>query len=102
MKDDWNPEKYNKHARFVSDLAVDLVDLLELEGDESVLDVGCGDGVLSLKVQKRCRSLLGIDASSQMVEKAVQNSIKAEVLDVCEMDFEDEFDTVFSNAAYTG
>ncbi len=99
MKNSWNPIDYDKHARFVSDLALDLIDLLELRGEERVLDVGCGDGVLSLEVQKRCKSLLGIDASSQMVRKALQNGINAKVLDVCEMDFEDEFERVFSNAA---
>ena len=99
MKNSWNPKDYDKHARFVSDLALDLVDLLELRGEERVLDVGCGDGVLSLEVQKRCKSLLGIDASSHMVRKALQNGITAKVLDVCELDFEDEFERVFSNAA---
>jgi len=99
MKDNWDPEKYDKHARFVSDLAMDLIELLELKGDERVLDVGCGDGALSSEIRKKAKDLIGIDQSPQMVKKAIQNGINAKVLDICDMDFRDEFDAVFSNAA---
>ena len=41
----WNPEQYEKNARFVSDLGMPVVTLLEPRAGECILDVGCGDSL---------------------------------------------------------
>lgn len=46
----WSPERYEKHARFVSDLGMPIVELLAPRPGERILDLGCGDGALTAKL----------------------------------------------------
>ena len=41
----WDPERYARNARFVSDLGMPVVHLLAPRPRERILDLGCGDGV---------------------------------------------------------
>jgi len=43
----WCAEGYDKNARFVSDLGMPVVELLNAKSGERILDLGCGDGVLT-------------------------------------------------------
>jgi 2-isopropylmalate synthase len=94
----WNAEKYRKHAGFVSDLALPVVELLNPKEGEKILDLGCGDGVLGLEIAKYGTEVVGIDASENMVVKAKENGLNAKLISVTDMPFEQEFDAVFSNA----
>lgn len=94
----WNPERYATHARFVSDLGRQLVELLAPRAGERVLDVGCGDGALTERlVAAGCR-VVGIDSSSAQVRAARARGLDARVADAAALGFEGEFDAVFSNA----
>ena len=44
---DWQAERYARNARFVADLAMPVVDLLDPRPGERILDLGCGDGALA-------------------------------------------------------
>ena len=46
----WNTEKYEKNARFVSDYGIDVISWLDPKPHEYILDLGCGDGVLTKKI----------------------------------------------------
>jgi 2-isopropylmalate synthase len=94
----WNPDIYKAHASFVSDLAMPVVDLLAPKEREYILDLGCGDGTLALEIQKRGAIVKGVDMSANMVEKAKAKGIDANIADIMQLSFEDEFDGVFSNA----
>jgi trans-aconitate methyltransferase len=48
----WDPERYARHARFVSDLGEAVVELLVPRSGERILDLGCGDGVLTEKLSQ--------------------------------------------------
>lgn len=43
----WDPERYARNARFVAELGAPVVDLLAPRAGERILDLGCGDGVLT-------------------------------------------------------
>ena len=95
----WNPEQYGKNARFVSDLGMPVVELLSPQSGERILDLGCGDGALSLKlVDLGCR-VVGVDSSAEMIRAAKSLGLDANVADGQSLIFDNEFDAVFSNAA---
>ncbi len=94
----WNADRYNKHAHFVSELALPVVALLDPKEGEKILDLGCGEGRLGLEIAKHGAEVYGVDLSQEMVSQARANGLEAEVMSVTEMPFEQEFDAVFSNA----
>jgi trans-aconitate methyltransferase len=94
----WNPEQYGKNARFVSDLGMPVVELLSPQSGERVLDLGCGDGALSLKlIDLGCR-VVGVDSNAEMIRAAKSVGLDAYVMGGQSLIFENEFDAVFSNA----
>ena len=95
----WNAQQYSEHARFVSDLGLPVVELLAPSRGERILDLGCGDGVLTKKlVDLGCR-VVGVDASAEMIAAAKALGLDARVVDGHALQFNSEFDAVFSNAA---
>ena len=95
----WSSRTYAENARFVSDLGYAVLNLLAPGPGMRVLDLGCGDGALSQKITRTGAELVGVDTSEDFL-----NAARARGLDVRQMsgealEFENEFDAVFSNAA---
>ncbi|MDK2743771.1 MAG: class I SAM-dependent methyltransferase [Nitrospira sp.] len=95
----WHPAQYAANARFVSDLGMPVLELLSSKPGERILDLGCGDGVLTRKIVESGCAVVGIDASPDMVAAARLQGLDAQVMDAHTMSFRNEFDAVFSNAA---
>jgi trans-aconitate methyltransferase len=95
----WDPARYEKNARFVSDLGQPVVELLAPRPGERVLDLGCGDGALTLALVKLGCEVVGVDSSASQVEGARARGLDARVVDGEALPFAGEFDAVFSNAA---
>jgi trans-aconitate methyltransferase len=95
----WNPESYATQVRFVSDLGLPVVDLLAPRKGERILDLGCGDGVLSERLAGFGCQVVGVDASPEMVAAAKARGVQAHVTSGEALRFDQEFDAVFSNAA---
>lgn len=95
----WSPERYEKHARFVSDLGMPVVELLAPRAGERVLDLGCGDGVLTAKLVALGCEVVGVDASAAQVEGCRARGLDCRVANGEALAFDGEFDAVFSNAA---
>ncbi len=96
---EWNPAQYGKNARFVSDLGVRVVELLSPKSGERILDLGCGDGALTIKLVAVGCTVVGVDSSAEMVSAAKLLGLDAHVVDGQSLQFASEFDAVFSNAA---
>jgi len=94
----WQPSRYAENARFVSDLGMPVVELLSPQSGEHILDLGCGDGVLTLKLVELGCEVVGVDSSPDMVDAAQSLGLNAQVMDAQTISFSNEFDAVFSNA----
>jgi SAM-dependent methyltransferase len=95
----WNPEQYQTHAAFVPALGAPVLSLLAPRAGERVLDLGCGDGVLSVELVRAGCEVVGVDSSPEQVAAARARGLDARLMSGEELSFEDEFDAVFSNAA---
>jgi trans-aconitate methyltransferase len=95
----WDPERYAKNARFVAELGVPVVELLDPKPGERILDLGCGDGALTATLVQMGCDVVGVDSSPAQVEAARKRGLVAAVTDGAKLRFSDEFDAVFSNAA---
>jgi len=79
-----------------------IVNILELNGNESILDVGTGTGVMIPFYHERLTtgSVHAMDFSKEMIAHAMENckvsGLKCtfDVADICEMDCRDMFDVV--------
>ncbi|EPY50098.1 methyltransferase [Schizosaccharomyces cryophilus OY26] len=103
-RDFWSAEAYQKNAAFVPKLTKEIVQKLALTASDVVLDLGCGDGVLTRDLASQCKHIIGIDSSSSMIQSAKEKGLEAYVIPgenlAGAIEFPSEgFDAVFSNAA---
>jgi SAM-dependent methyltransferase len=95
----WDPERYARNARFVAELGAPVVELLAPRAGERILDLGCGDGALTVKLSELGCAVVGVDGSAAQVAAARRLGVDAHVADGEDLGFDGEFDAVFSNAA---
>lgn len=105
---DWDGEDYEKYSQAQQKWARELMENLSFRGDETVLDLGCGDGKVSAEIARllpRGR-LLGIDSAPSMIALARKRfpltghpNLSFELMDASALSFAEQFDLVFSNAA---
>jgi SAM-dependent methyltransferase len=94
----WDASRYAANAAFVPALGQAVLDLLNPLPGERILDLGCGDGVLTQKLAATGAQVVGVDSSSAMVAVAHQRGLDARIMDATNLTFDNEFDAVFSNA----
>jgi SAM-dependent methyltransferase len=94
----WNAGDYARVGGFVAELGGAALDLLDPRAGERILDVGCGEGTLTIKIVERGATVLGVDNSPEMVAAARAKGVDAVLLAAEDMQFFAEFDAAFSNA----
>lgn len=107
-KFDWNADEYSKYSSGQEKWAKELLAKLKLNGNEAVLDLGCGDGRITVEIAGMAKNgfVIGVDNSEEMIKLAGErypvekyNNLSFEVMDAKEIRFNNKFDVVFSNAA---
>jgi trans-aconitate methyltransferase len=103
----WNAEEYAMNSSNQYKWATELIPKLELKGNESLLDIGCGDGKVSALLASYLPNgqVVGVDSSEEMIICARKNfphchypNLTFLRMDARELTFREQFDVVFSNA----
>ncbi|KAI1080206.1 S-adenosyl-L-methionine-dependent methyltransferase [Whalleya microplaca] len=105
--DFWSADDYGtKVAPFVAALTSKIVEWLDPQPQDEILDVGCGDGVLTAKIAPHVKRMVGVDGSPNMIKSSNKTfpALDARVVDCRYLDRDANlctasFDKVFSNAA---
>jgi trans-aconitate methyltransferase len=103
----WDAEEYARNSAAQLSWARELIGKLGLSGNESVLDIGCGDGKVSaelaLKVPRG--EVVGCDSSPEMIDKAraafpsaAHPNLSFQLADARSLGFRHRFEVAFSNA----
>lgn len=95
----WESDHYMRHAGFVPELGMPVIEWLAPRPGERVLDLGCGEGSLTEKLAALGCTVVGVDASAEQVAAARDRGLDARTMDAHALSFRHEFDAVFSNAA---
>jgi trans-aconitate methyltransferase len=95
----WQADSYSEHAHFVPALGQPVIELLRPLAGERILDLACGDGVLTEKIAASGANVVGVDAAPDMINAAKKRGLDARQMDGVNLRFEREFNAVFSNAA---
>lgn len=96
----WNPQLYEERARFVREGGAPVLELLAPQRGERILDLGCGPGKLTRELANRGASVLGVDASEEMLSEARCAYPELEFAHgrAEALPYANEFDAIFSNA----
>ena len=73
----WDAKDYAKNSQNQFQWAQELIPKLKLRGNESLLDIGCGDGRITAEIAKCLPDgkAIGIDNSAQMINLAQSNFV---------------------------
>jgi trans-aconitate 2-methyltransferase len=102
---EWDAAGYSHISSLQKAMAEEVLALIELNGSERVLDVGCGDGKITAQIARRVPkgSVLGIDPSHDMIRFAREHfaakslpNLHFEIADACSLSFYREFDLAIS------
>jgi trans-aconitate 2-methyltransferase len=102
---DWDAATYDRVSDIQVEWARDVLDRLPLEGDETVLDAGCGSGRVTAMLLERLPAghVVAVDGAPSMVEVARQAlGHRATVIlsDLTELELDEPVDACFSNAVF--
>ncbi len=102
----WDAGLYDSTQGVRVNAGTDLMEIASIRNTDSILDIGCGTGTLTIELARRADRgfVVGIDPSPEMLEKAKEksasaNNISLSLMAAQDMDFTNRFDLVFSNLA---
>lgn len=102
---EWDAQTYDRVSDPQYEWGVEVLQRLELEGDEYLMDAGCGSGRVTAKLLERLPRgrVLCVDASESMIARAREAlGERADYLvaDLAELEVEEPVDVVFSTATF--
>ncbi|MCF7810483.1 methyltransferase domain-containing protein [bacterium] len=98
----WNPNTYLKFKTERAEPLKDLMKLVKIRPNIKVLDLGCGTGELTAELSEQLpkSEVIGIDNSSEMLEKTVKLEHPGLHFELKRIeDTDGKWDMIFSNAA---
>jgi trans-aconitate 2-methyltransferase len=105
MPRDWDAPSYQRVSAPLEAMGREVLDRLELRGDERVLDAGCGTGRVTAALVDRLPrgEVVAVDGSPAMVEEArarLGDSADVRVADLLELELDRPVDAILSTATF--
>lgn len=102
---EWDADTYDAVSDPQFEWGMEVLERLDLRGDEVVLDAGCGSGRVSAELLQRIPEgrLLAVDGSEAMIAKARErlgDGVKYLVADLAELELDEPVDLIFSTATF--
>jgi trans-aconitate 2-methyltransferase len=102
---EWDADTYDEVSDPQFEWGTEVLGRLDLNGDEVVLDAGCGSGRVSAELVKRLPAgrLVAVDGSAAMIAKARErlgDDVTYHVADLSELRLEEPVDLIFSTATF--
>ncbi len=102
---EWDAETYDAISDPQFEWGTEVLGRLELQGDEAVIDAGCGSGKVTEKLVERIPDgqLLAVDGSEAMIAKAKERLGERAtylVADLVELEIDQPIDLIFSTATF--
>jgi trans-aconitate 2-methyltransferase len=102
---DWDAQTYDRLADPQEQWGREVMSRLNLAGDETVLDAGCGSGRLTELLLERVPRgrVIGVDASPSMIDLARERlgeRVELILSDLLELELDEQVDAIYSNATF--
>jgi trans-aconitate 2-methyltransferase len=102
---EWDAQTYDRVSDPQFHWGVEVLERLDLDGDEYVMDAGCGSGRVTARLLERLPNgrVLCVDASESMIAKAREalgDRADYLVADLAELKIERPVDVIFSTATF--
>jgi trans-aconitate 2-methyltransferase len=105
---DWDAATYDRVSDVQFEWGQKVLARLDLKGDETVLDAGCGSGRVTRLLAERVPDgrVIAVDAAPSMIEVARErladlgDRVELRVENLLELDLSEPVDAIFSNAVF--
>jgi len=102
---EWNATSYDRVSDPQLAMARDVIDRLDLRGDERVLDAGCGSGRVTEELLERVPDghVVAVDGSEAMIEQLKErlgDRVEAFATDLLDLTLQEPVDAVLSTATF--
>ena len=102
---EWDGSSYDRISGVMQAMGLEVLSRLELTGDETVIDAGCGSGRVTEALMERLPRgrVIGVDGSASMIDAArgrLGPGVELLVSDLLELEVDEPVDAVLSTATF--
>ena len=101
--DKWNSKQYKEHSKPQKEGGRDAINKYPFKGNETILDIGCGDGKTTVELAKKVPKgkVVGIDPSPNMIEECKRSyshlkNLSFEKISAEDFSYDEKFDLIVS------
>jgi trans-aconitate 2-methyltransferase len=102
---EWDGSSYDRISTVMQSMGLEVLSRLDLDGDETVIDAGCGSGRVTEALRERLPRgrVIGVDGSPSMIAAARERlgaGVELIVADLLELEVPEPADAILSTATF--